>query len=229
MKLTKINNQYELILPDHRAMRPEWKTGWEVKRIDSMVANLDEKDVLFYIGAEVGDIPALVLKYTDCDMVLFEPNRKAYPNHAAIREANKLKAPLYVFPGFASDKSNFENDWVSLSDDWEHDKIIPDHGFCQLYDPGTIAQITIDDFCEKTKIIPTAITLDVEGSEAKVLKGAEETLKKYKPKIWLSAHPEFMVIHYNQWLAELREYLILLGYKETLLDYEKHELHFYYE
>lgn len=228
---TKINGQYELMLPEHRAMRPEWETGWEVKRIDTMINTLDEKDILFYIGCEEGDIPALIVKYTNCDIVLFEPNERVYPCIKAIWEGNNTKPPLDFYRGFASDHTltaiprlkDRQFGGINIED------MISDHGFKHLHENQSAFSVTIDTYCNITKLIPTAITLDVEGSEFKVLKGAEKTLKEFKPKIWLSAHPEFMVLHYNQWLAELREYLILLGYREKLLEYPKHELHLYYE
>jgi hypothetical protein len=70
--------------------------------------------------------------------------------------------------------------------------------------------------------------LDVEGSEWRVLEGAERALREHKPKIWLSGHPEFMLQQWNESLYNLRQWIKGLGYQETLLDYQ-HEVHLFYE
>jgi hypothetical protein len=75
---------------------------------------------------------------------------------------------------------------------------------------------------------PTAISLDVEGSEWRVLGGAERVLREHKPKIWLSGHPEFMMMYWKEYLYDLRQFIKGIGYKETFLDYQ-HEVHLYYE
>jgi len=75
---------------------------------------------------------------------------------------------------------------------------------------------------------PTTLVMDVEGSEFEVLKGAEQTLRTDKPKIYLSLHPEFIFDQWGVYSREVRDWIIKLGYKETLIDYQ-HEVHLYYE
>ena len=41
--------------------------------------------------------------------------------------------------------------------------------------------LALDEFCEKTDIIPTFIKADIEGAEAEMLNGAAHILKDYKP------------------------------------------------
>ena len=76
---------------------------------------------------------------------------------------------------------------------------------------------------------PTAISVDVEGSEFQVLQGAARTLKVAHPKIWLSVHSD------ERWMAEqypgegldaITEYLAGFGYVgERLADaHEEHWL-----
>jgi len=50
------------------------------------------------------------------------------------------------------------------------------------------AVIKADTFCESRKIKPTFVKFDVEGSEAAAIKGAEEILKKHKPKLAVSLY-----------------------------------------
>lgn len=227
---TKINGEYEIILPKHRADRPEWytKTGWEKKRLASMRDNLGEGDIVFYVGSEEGEMPALCQMW-GAKVVLFEPNDRVWPNTKVIYDANHLETPLAVFSGFAANQTSERaplilNGWPESA----FGEVIHDHGFKELRDPQNIPQVKIDDLVEQHNIIPTAISLDVEGSEWEVLRGAEQTMRQYHPKIWLSLHPEFLHEQYNEWGAELRRWLMDLGYKEELIDYPLHEVHLYY-
>jgi FkbM family methyltransferase len=162
---------------------------------------------------------------------LIEPNEKVWPNIRAIWEANNLKLPHQLFVGFASNETKLPH--VSVEDIAKHNPdwpecafgpVIGDHGFKQLKDAGDIPQIRIDDMPGRK---PTAIILDVEGSEWEVLKGAEQTLRLHKPKIWLSGHPEFMFDQYGQYLGDLRKWIKDIGYQEKLIDYQ-HEVHLLY-
>lgn len=223
MKNTKINGKFDIVLPEHRADRPEWYTeeGWEKARIESMSQNLNKKDTLIYVGAEEGDIAALCAMWVD-RIVLFEPNKRVFTNFKAIWEANNLKDPLW-FDGFAANETT---PMSKLRKGFEgiEGEVISDHGFVELHVEKEIGKMKIDDI----GIVPTAITLDVEGSEFEVLKGAERTLKTYHPKIWLSLHPEFLFNYWGVYSYDLRRWIKDLGYKETLLVYE-HEVHLYYE
>lgn len=229
---TKINDQFEIILPKHRADRPEWYTdkGWERERLNSMYGEIGihEKDVVFYVGAEEGDMAALC-KMWNSELVLFEPNCKVWPNIKAIWEANKLDRPILNFVGFAANE-NYEQ-IKGLSSDWPecaNGEIIGDHGFKELADPGDIPRVKIDSIVDVFRITPTVISMDVEGSEGRVIEGAEETIKKHKPKIWLSGHPEFMFRLYGEYLGDLRQKIKNYGYEETLLAYS-HEVHLFYK
>lgn len=233
MRKCLVNSQFEIILPDHRADRPEWYTpeGWERARLYHMSKNIKKNDIVYYVGAEEGEMPALCTMW-GAQLVLFEPNPRVWPNIKAIWDANKLTDP-WTFCGFASDKTNdLAADSLNLG--WPKSAdgaVIGDHGFMNLHeiDPATTAEITIDDIVYDRQLPPpTVISIDTEGSEWRVLLGAKRVLEEHKPRIYLSGHPEFMYANYGTYLSDLRNWIKAFGYIETFLDYQ-HEVHLYYE
>lgn len=242
MQRTIINGKYELLLPEHRAAREQWSLehgGWEVARIEEMVKLIKSTDIVFDLGTEEGDISALLIKYTGCDMVLVEPNDRVWPCIKAIWDANGLKAPLDFFGGFFANENKAAPTPLGLP---ENGVMIPDHGFKQLYEKyPDVATIKLDDYCERTGIYPTVITMDVEGSEFEVIRGAEKTLREKKPVIFMSIHPEFMYESYRntgEWLEKFgeRQHVVHMlrfidecGYTHRVLEYDYHELHMIFE
>ena len=59
----------------------------------------------------------------------------------------------------------------------------------ELYSETIRSQITLDSYCEKNKLEPEIIKIDVEGAEYSVLQGAKNIITRYKPVIFLSLHP----------------------------------------
>jgi len=232
---TLINGEYELLLPDHRAARPEWKLengGWEVKRIEAMIDEINAFQfgyktnrfpIVFDIGTEEGDISALLAKYTPCEIVLFEPNNRVWSCIRAIWEANDLPGPLDFYSGFLSNESKVADQihWDSI-----HSDIVPDHGFKQLYEKyPDVPQVKMDDWCMAKGIYPDVITMDVEGSEFEVVKGAEAVLRKLRPVIFMSVHPVFMKEHYNQEVGVLLKFMHDIGYRHEVIELDYHEFH----
>jgi FkbM family methyltransferase len=227
-----LNGDWEIVVPEEARNKPAWHTemGWEKIRLRSLHDNIVDGDVLYYVGAEEGEMSALC-QIWGAEVVLFEPNPKIWSNMLAMWKANNLKNPLATIPCFASDENNsliriYRNEFPPEA----YQNIEEAHGFKELYQEGDkYGQVTIDDCYYFYGLKPpTIITLDVEGSETKVLHGAEKVIKEFKPKIWLSGHPEFMFHQYGLYLSDLRNWIKNLGYTETLLDYQ-HEVHFYYE
>lgn len=242
MLTTSINGKYELLLPKHRAERQEWAAangGWEAARIERMMEVIDELDVVFDLGTEEGDISALLQKYRGCEMVLVEPNPLVWPCVKAIWQANKLSDPLDFYKGFFSNVTTDQVLKYGGFDDVNISDMIHNHGFAALSDQRPdIPQIKMDDYCRAKRIIPNVITMDCEGAEFEVVKGAEKTLREHRPHIFMSIHPEFMYgtyQHDDQWaerIGEKKQYVVQLlrfvdecGYKHRVIEYDYHELH----
>lgn len=228
MKNTLINGRWELLLPDHRAARPEWDItlgGWETARLNHMADTIKTGDRVLYIGAEEGDMCGLLASW-GAELVLAEPNELVWPNIRAIWEANDLIDPLGCYTGFCGRQSSpgYASGWAQKWPESAYGPLIGDHGFKELRDPGHRPVVAVDDMCMRFDVI----SLDVEGSEWEVLQGAEQTLREHHPVVYLSLHPEFLHDQYGKYGAEVRRWLIDLGYQETLLDYPMHEVHLVY-
>lgn len=230
---TEINGKWTIILPEHRHVRPEWP-HWEQERLASMYEHLEPGDVVFDVGAEEGDFPGLWASW-GCDVVLFEPNPRVWPNIRAIWEANGFKQPLDWWVGFAGDFVEKNPPQCDIDqkarDGWPicaYGEIIGDHGFRHLaQETKTTPTISIDCFCKERNVYPDAITMDVEGSELRVLNGASGVLRDKHPKVWVSVHTDkvWMDEQYNGVKAEdVVKFMAKFGYEGTHLatDHEEH-------
>lgn len=269
---TTINGKWTLLLPEHRAARPEWATGWERERLDSMHEHLtrlvDEAGdathvfgddgghfeyrppVIVDVGVEEGDLTALYSLW-GCDVVMVEPNPKVWPNARAIWRANNLRQPVSGWVGFAGDRDDAMDAphvkaWLEQhvrvrapepgDDGWPlcaHGPVIGDHAFLHLAQHDhMVPQVTLDTLVRDGNwngqpLKVDAITIDVEGSELTVLRGAERILREDRPLVWVSVHTD------EQWMDENypldgRDAVVLFmeshGYVGELLaiDHEEH-------
>lgn len=225
---TLINQRWYLKLPPHRADREQWATGWETERWESICANIRPGDIAFDIGAEEGDLTALMAQW-GARVVLFEPNDAVWPNPRYIFEANDLPKPLATYSGFAGAEDHAYwhrgihlHSWPLSADG----PVIGDHGFLRFEERPDVPQVTLDTFCRHTNIYPTLITMDVEGAEEFVVRGAQNILANHKPLVYISVHPEFIAAHYQRTDTDLYNFMESLGYegKHLATDHEEHWL-----
>lgn len=241
---TKINGKWELKLPEFRAK--QWDKLWEEKRLNALYVHTHKDSVVYYVGAETGDMPALMQSW-GAKLYLFEPSPKMWSIIRAIYKANKLERPVGLFAMFASDETNLKPEkvdeqlgegWRFGKDNWvkfSKMKIDESAGFAHLNEQADgIPQVAIDDVVSQFDMdngtgtmIPDIITIDVEGAEMKVLQGAEMTIESFKPKIFLSLHPDFLKDRYDTDADDVRAWIKSKGYKEKVLD-EAHEIHILY-
>jgi len=66
-----------------------------------------------------------------------------------------------------------------------------------------VPTVTIDTVARQLGILPALIKVDVEGAELSVLKGAEATLRKVRPKILLEIHSDALLSSCSAFLREL--------------------------
>jgi FkbM family methyltransferase len=210
---------------------------WEIERLTSMHDRLSPGDVIVDVGSECGDFPALWTTW-GCRVVCVEPNPAYWPAIRAHFEANDA-TPLVCWVGFASDAgraSRWPVDWIGLATDvggpvWPAcslGEIRPDDGFRHLA-LDDCPTLTLDTLCAGLKV--DAITIDVEGSELRVLKGAHRVLTQDRPhSVWVSVHTDlaWMDEHYpGETFDALEEFMVSCGYQPGItlaVDHERHVL-----
>lgn len=218
---------YNISLPDWLA---EWDVfaNWERERFASMAKHLTKKDILLDIGAEVGWQSVIYAQFVGPrNMVLVEPSSEFWPNIQATWKRNFGKqSPLGCYYGLFGDKttSKFVLPLYTFPAEAEGElthrltyRYIHEHGL-------RMPQIKLDDYVKLTGIKPGALTMDVEGAELLILKGAEQTLRKYKLKVWVSIHEELGQKDYNVTPDMVITYMEGLGYtgKHLATDHEQH-------
>ena len=199
---------------------------WERERIESMHDNLVKKDILFEIGAEHGWMSVILSSF--CKMFLIEPTKEFWPNIYQTFEANKCPTPIGCYSGLVGRKTTDNIKDFSWPDNI-HDEMIGANKYEYIDQHSSdIKQMTIDQIVKRSGIVPTALNIDVEGSELEVLIGATQTLKKYHPKLWISIHPDLMLQRHKHTKKKLFNKLEKLGYKSEHLATD-HEEHWYFK
>lgn len=231
MKSRTVNDRYEVIVPDHIS---DWDapSEWERARFLSMEKHLKQGNVLYDIGTEQGWQSAIYAQFVGGgNMVLVEPSPEYWPNIKATWEANDLAVPLATYQGLVGQDANYMRGALGLKEwpDAAEGEITRVQSYRYTHNDNKLtAQNRIDNFPVMEIPPPDAITIDVEGAEYQVLKGAEETLTQYKPKVWCSIHPDLMEKDYNDKEQDLYDYMEKLGYQHENLGWDGHESHSYF-
>ena len=144
-------------------------------------------DIVYDVGASIGTYSLVALQKSAPDgrIVAYEPvelTRESLIDHL---QWNKASARAIVRPvccGLATQEAPLY---------FREGEMIGDSGLVPFSGAQTkIAQVrSLDSEVADLGLVPTIIKIDVEGWEFDVLKGSEETLKRYGPTLFLSLHP----------------------------------------
>lgn len=217
-----------LMLPDHIAA---WDVldYWEKPRWASMVGRLDRDDCLFIVGAEHGFVAATYALFCP-QVVLFEPTPEFWPNIRLTWEANGLPYPVACVPALVG-HSALGNPEICRDGVWPIPAAGLEHGaggYRYIHNHDGTPCVTVDEFVESTLVVPTAMSIDVEGAELDVLKGAERTLAEHHPLLWVSEHPDLAKRDYGVDPGDVHAFLARFGYNRHHIATD-HEVHVLYE
>lgn len=231
------NPEWEFLFPDSIA---DWDaiTGWERERLASMQAHLKPGMVLYDVGAEHGWLSAVYGSFTGHgNMVLVEPSPEMWINIRKTWEANGFDSPIACIEMFcgAADTIKFKGQgaispavdvWPKWTDGFETLDECPAMEYRYLGDERTDT-VTVDTLARVTKRPPQAITIDVEGFEIAVIRGAEKTLVKHRPLVWISVHPDLMERAGWPDVQELFDFMTSCGYGREYLGTDHEQHHFF--
>jgi FkbM family methyltransferase len=155
-------------------------------------------DVVLDIGANFGFHTMLLSRLVGSTgrVIAFEPspeNLKLLRYHCR----TNLMQNVQICTNAVGDVANSSVDFV-LIDGGKHSSnsfTVADESPYILEQQKTVIRVpmtTIDITCKKSNVKPTLIKIDVEGAEFFVLKGAEQTITKYRPSIVIGIHPFWM-------------------------------------
>lgn len=202
---------------------------WEVERVLSMRKHLKQGDILFDIGTEQGWCNLAYASMVGAEnMVLIEPTQEFWPNIKALWEKNFVKKPLAFYDGFFSDKTTDKRKGFKTWPTAAEGDLIDKNKYQYIHDnQENVPEMTLDDYVAKTGITPTALTMDTEGSELLILRGAINTLKNNKLKVWVSIHDDLGLENYGIKDTDTVHFMESLGYKGEFLS-KDHEQHYYF-
>jgi len=230
-KFTEVNfnDKWPIKMLDHMAMQQvsQWKF-WEKERLATMYAAIRPDDTILDIGTCHGEMSVLMASWLGDKgkIILVEPAPHFWPEIKAHFDENGL-TPYECFQVLVSNESNDSVDasqaiWPDVA---FTEEINPELGFAHLNDhapnqPPPVPVIKIDDLgLPKVDII----TMDIEGSEYEAIRGARETIRKDKPILFISVHPEMMWREHHHSPDDLHVMLAKWGYDGTYLHFDHEE------
>ena len=176
--------------------------------------------VVFDVGANIGEYSINLAKENKkCIFYCFEPMPLYY---RLLKENIILNKVQSQFEAFQFALSNVKGiGWLSKK--IERVKVVADNSRIVPPPPQVekVELISIDDFMKLYSVKSLDfIKIDVEGNEYRVLEGAKETLKKYKPTLFLELDKEWLK-RSNCTPQDIFDFLLAIGYKSFYVINEK--------
>lgn len=153
------------------------------------------RDVVVQAGGNCGIFPKMLAKYFKT-VYTFEPDEANYECLAL----NATEKNIYAYPWALGEKAGTT----------EMHRFPSNVGAHYIEGAGTIPVVTID---EMEYAACNLIALDVEGAEFIALKGAVNTIKKFKPTIIIEDKGH--CTRFGQSTVELKGWLQSQGYREV--------------
>lgn len=218
---------FDIVVPDVIA---DWDavagdSPWEYERIHSILDTLHPGDVLYDIGVEHGYMSVIYGQHVGGgNMVLVEPSPDFWPAIRLGWEQNGLDTPrasIEAYVGARSTMGEFATGWPESAFGPESRERQPYRHM--LHDATSIPTVTVDAIARYV-VPPRGLTIDVEGAELLVLRGANDTLLRHGPDVWCSLHPDLLLKDFGSTVTDFYAFLDDVGYTSRVLrvDHETH-------
>lgn len=182
----------------------------EPEQTSALVDILKNGQVFFDIGANVGYYTLLAARLVGLHgkVFAFEPvirNIVYLYQHISLNKINNVT----IISGACSDTLSFQV--FSAGRNFAEGHLGEDNG---THNTFPVLTVSVDNVVQRLGVYPNVIKIDVEGAELAVLKGANATLHKARPKIFLSTHSDIL-------RSTCLEYLKECGYAYEVLSQDK--------
>jgi FkbM family methyltransferase len=149
--------------------------------------NPEKEDIIFDAGAHIGLYSIRAARFLNKGQVIaiepFYENINLLKKNVAL---NKMNTKIKIIELGLSDNNGYQELFISRAGSGSHSIVDKSVGNKSV----KIRTIRLDDLVKKFKLKRLdIIKIDVEGAELKVLRGAKNTLRKFKPKLIIEVHP----------------------------------------
>lgn len=169
---------------------------------------LDGGDVVCDLGGGIGEFTCLALK-RGCEVHSFEPSIRNYKYLQLVRDITEIDDKLHLVKSAVTERTASE-EFYSGGTTLGYDGFRRVEDLVESYDVDTIS---LDEYVQENGIARVDfIKANIEGSERRMLEGARETIRYFKPKlslrtnhypddpkvlesIILDINPEYKIIH----------------------------------
>lgn len=180
---TEIKNKY--ILPDEEVYEiPVFYYEHGLKNMFPKYLEWINKGDILDLGGYIGDSALVLSKYTSQKIYTVEMNVKNIEKMKEVFDSNKVGKNITIIQGAVSDK----NDIVSCYGDGSHGTLNKMNNTELYQEHSGINVYTVDYLVDEYSMKPRFLKLDVEGNEYKTIKGAEKTIRRYKPILAISIY-----------------------------------------
>lgn len=207
-----------------RVTYPSGDTDFQM--MDDINRNKPTGKMIFDVGTFIGASSLVFAKMVGKDgkIIGFEPNPFNRERISENLELNSdLKRRIKIFPMAlsASDgtmamtlSSQIDNGYSSTSRLSQSHPTLHTDQLPSGFEEITVDVMTLDNFISKNKFIPDILKVDIEGAEYDFLLGSRETIKKYKPILYIELHSEFCAVRCVELLHSMKYEITILHEEE---------------
>lgn len=217
--LVKINNipgEYEVDARSDIGKRILVTKEYEPEIVETILKNITPNTDAINIGANIGLYTCLIAQKISSDKKVLglEPTSNAFGLLERNVTRNHHEERVIAFKGVAADTSGeFEINTIEGKEEYSSiGNLVHPAVQDKQKDKQLVKGETLDSLVNLHQLKPGLMVIDVEGAELKVLRGAEEVLKKYKPVI-ISELEDSLLSEQGSSAIEVVEFLEKLGYK----------------
>jgi FkbM family methyltransferase len=187
---------------------------YEQANVDFLKANVKPGAIVFDIGAHLGLMSVICAKLNNNAgaVFAFEPTPGTFGLLQKIVKLNGASCVQCVNKAVAKQSGMLEF-YLSADEGSNSNSLVTKNS--KRRKAVKVEVVSVDEFAREKRLANLHfIKIDAEGSELDVLKGAEKTLMRFRPKMILALHPA-LIVNNNQTLREI--YDLIRRFKYTIM------------